>query len=557
MASRITNFLVEKNFFSSKQHGFREKEGVTELLTFLTDFWTEKTYPGSKFHIVNSVFLDISKAFDTVQHDSLLYKILRAGIGGDCSFWIRDFLENRTQKVALENVESCSQPINAGVIQGSCLGPLLFLIFINDLEENIESDINFFADDTHLFVAGMPEQDQVRILNKDLKKIEFWSNRWKINFAPEKTIHLRFSRKRKNAEICNESIYFKDVPVKTAETHRILGVYFDTKLNFKEQHKKLLTKVTKNAGILRKYFAKRPDLTRHSRDVLAKSFLFSISDWASEVWEKDNSKSLSELDQNLRKFAKNVVGSRKNSNQDNLDVEIGWLLPKTRRKIRKAESFLRITSLRDDHCLKLYRDQCLSNPVKMKRTSFLKSAKKILDSSNIENLLCPLSRKDQKTVLKGYFRLEESIEWTQNALKQQSTRTELWKIKSYKDEWKHASLENFKDSQNLAQLRIGWDFLNRTGFRLKKIASPDCTFCGVLEDRNHFLLDCKRFAQQRAKLKEIVKNVGATFTVKTLLGGEKLSKEKQKTIAKATAEFIRETKRHKEGYYDHQIDPVG
>ena len=373
----------------------------------------------------------------------------------------------------------------------------------------------------------------------------------------QKKQFIRFSRKRKETETCNESIYFKNVKVKTADTHRILGVYFDTKLNFKEQHKKLVTKVSRNTGILRKYFAKRPDLTRHSRDVLAKSFLFSISDWGSEVWDKDNSKSLSELDQTLRKFAKNVVGSRKNSNQDNLDVEIGWLLPKTRRKIRKAESFLKISNLRDDHCLKIYRDQCLSNPTKMKRTSFLKSAKTILDSTNIENMLCSLSRNDKKTVLKDYFRLEESVEWTENALKKQSTRTELWKIKSYKDEWKHASLENFKDSQNLAQLRIGWSFLNRTGFRLKKITSPNCAFCGVVEDRHHFLLDCKRFDQQRTKLKEIVKNVGATFTVKTLLGGEKLNIKKQKTIAKATAEFIRETNRHKEGYYDHQIDPVG
>ena len=126
---------------------------------------------------IRAVFLDISKAFDTVWHEGLIFKLKRIGVEGDMINIIQSFLSNRKQRVTIDGKYSDWAEVQAGVPQGSLLGPLLFLIYINDLVEVVESEIRIFADDTFIFTVV--NQHCTDILNKDLEKITEWACQWK------------------------------------------------------------------------------------------------------------------------------------------------------------------------------------------------------------------------------------------------------------------------------------------------------------------------------------------------------------------------------------------
>ena len=125
---------------------------------------------------IRGVFLDISKAFDKVWHEGLVFKLKQNGISGNLLNIFEDFLRNRKQRVVLNGQTSNWENIHAGVPQGSILGPLLFLIYINDLAENLSSNPKLFADDTSLFSAVRDLNTSAIEVNDDLKKIEAWAH---------------------------------------------------------------------------------------------------------------------------------------------------------------------------------------------------------------------------------------------------------------------------------------------------------------------------------------------------------------------------------------------
>ena len=128
---------------------------------------------------VRGVFLDISKAFDKVWHEGLIFKLKQNGISGNLLQILSDFLSNRKQRVVLNGQNSSWANVHVGVPQGSILGPLLFLIYINDLADNLSSNVKLFADDTPLFSLVHDVNASARELNDDLKKIKKWAFQWK------------------------------------------------------------------------------------------------------------------------------------------------------------------------------------------------------------------------------------------------------------------------------------------------------------------------------------------------------------------------------------------
>jgi hypothetical protein len=142
---------------------------------------------------VRVVFLDISKAFDKVWHTGLLKKLEALGLRNPL---FESYLENRMQRVVVEGQSSEWENIGSGVPQGSVLGPLLFLIYINDLTDDLESCPFIFADDTTLFEVVDNPMDSGQLLNDDLTKISRWSNRWLVTMNPSKTRSMTFSNKR-------------------------------------------------------------------------------------------------------------------------------------------------------------------------------------------------------------------------------------------------------------------------------------------------------------------------------------------------------------------------
>ena len=134
---------------------------------------------------VRGNFLDISKAFDKVWHDGLLYKLESFGISGNLMKLFHSYLNNRQQRVVLNGQYSKWAPILAAVPQGSILGPLLFLIYINNLPKNLKSSAKLFTGDTSLFSNVYNATECANLLNEHLKKILEWAFNWKMLFNPD------------------------------------------------------------------------------------------------------------------------------------------------------------------------------------------------------------------------------------------------------------------------------------------------------------------------------------------------------------------------------------
>ena len=173
-------------------------------------------------------FLDISKAFDKVWHEGLLFKLERIGISGNLLSLLKSFLSNRFQRVVLNGQCSSWSSVLAGVPQGSILGPLLFLIYINDLPENLQSTVKLFADDTSLFSTVYEPNISASQLESDLKKISHRAYKWKMNFNPDLTKQAQeVICSRKTVKVSHPSITFNTLPVARTTCQKHLGLYLD------------------------------------------------------------------------------------------------------------------------------------------------------------------------------------------------------------------------------------------------------------------------------------------------------------------------------------------
>ena len=181
-----------------------------------------------------------------VVSEGLLYKLKSMGISGEIYKLLENYLSGRFQRVLLNGQTSSWRPILAGVPQGSILGPLLFLIYINDLPNELKSNAKLFADDTSLYSVVKDPTVSAFELNHDLDIISKWAIQWKMSFNPDPSKQAQevlFSHKIENA--FHPPLFFNQVPVKPTNLQKHLGMHLDTKLSFKEHLKCTVQKVNK------------------------------------------------------------------------------------------------------------------------------------------------------------------------------------------------------------------------------------------------------------------------------------------------------------------------
>lgn len=175
------------------------------------------------------VFCDISKAFDRVWHKGLIAKLRSIGISGNLLHWFKNYLSCRKQRVVLHDKMSPWEVIRAGVTQGSILGPLLFIIYINDIVTDIQCQIKLFADDTSLYIVVDDRSQASNKLNSDLSKINTWANNWLVTFNPNKTENIIISRK--NMQPFHPSLYMDNILITEVDFHTHLGILFSSNGN--------------------------------------------------------------------------------------------------------------------------------------------------------------------------------------------------------------------------------------------------------------------------------------------------------------------------------------
>ena len=179
----LEEFWITKDIFISNQFGFMKgKSCLSQLLTVFHD-WAHNRNSGLPTDVV---FLDFTKAFDSVPHERLLLKLHAYGIRDPLLSWVRSFLTNRQQRVVLRGHYSSWTAVVSGVPQGTVLGPILFLIYINDIMRNVESQSKLFADDMKVYRALRNVHEDTQILQDDLNALEQWSTDWQLCFNTTK-----------------------------------------------------------------------------------------------------------------------------------------------------------------------------------------------------------------------------------------------------------------------------------------------------------------------------------------------------------------------------------
>ena len=239
----MMDFLIKHKLINPSQHGFlKAKSCLTNLLCFLEEItkWVDDGSP------VDVIYLDFQKAFDKVPHQRLISKLKSHGMGNSIINWIEQWLKDRRQRVVVDGEVSSWKSVLSGVPQGSVLGPILFLVYINDLEEGVTGKILKFADDTKLF-RKVKEIGDKQNLQDDIDKLVKWSEKWQMlfNFGKCKCLHIGSGNTGMNYEM-GGTILSKTVKEKD------LGVTMNANMKVSEQCRIAASKGNRVLGMIRR-----------------------------------------------------------------------------------------------------------------------------------------------------------------------------------------------------------------------------------------------------------------------------------------------------------------
>jgi putative NIF3 family GTP cyclohydrolase 1 type 2 len=242
---RLDRFIDKYELLSNSQYGFRTNRSTSLALMELTE---EITTAIDNKEATIGVYIDLKKAFDTIDHQLLLKKMEQYGIRGKTNDWISSYLNNRSQYVKYNDCESDLLKVVCGVPQGSILGPKLFIMYINDIC-NVSNKLKFilFADDTNIFYSHVNLDNLVSIVNDELKKLYDWFAVNKLSLNLLKTNYMLF--KKSNTEP-NVDLCMKNCKIKRVFVTKFLGVMIDEDLNWKNHINHVKTKLSKSIAIL-------------------------------------------------------------------------------------------------------------------------------------------------------------------------------------------------------------------------------------------------------------------------------------------------------------------
>lgn len=255
ISTRVYDHLVSLGILSSAQHGFRHSRScLTNLLT-ARETWTQSLSFGSSLDII---FIDFSKAFDRVPHDGMIRLLAHYGVSSMLCNWIRDFLDGRSFQVRVGNSMSSTRLVKSGVPQGTVLGPLLFIIFLNDLLLRINSPCLAFADDVKVWCDSISDPDG-RHLQHDLQTIYDWSSATGMTINVDKCVHMKLGKCKSDHEF-----YLGCYKLHNISVHRDLGIILNNDLKTRPNTDYIYGKAMKALYCIKNTFSKlHPKLFKH------------------------------------------------------------------------------------------------------------------------------------------------------------------------------------------------------------------------------------------------------------------------------------------------------
>lgn len=310
--SHIIDHMQRNQLFSDKQFGFISGRSTALQLLKVLDIWTEAIDCGFS---VDVIYMDFMKAFDTVPHRRLVAKLSGFKINGNIIKWIEQFLSNRHQQVMVNGEVSSWRSVTSGIPQGSVLGPILFVLYINDLPDNVNSTAFLFADDTKLFRIIKDISDKA-VLQSDLHLLIEWSNRWLLRFHPDKckAMNIATNPSEINAytlTINNTATVLENI------TQKDIGVTIDNRLEFDSHINAKINKANSMFSLIRRSYK---FLNKDMFIPLYKALVRSHLDYANSVWYPYKQKYVDAIEGVQRRATKQIAGLKNLSYEERLKV---------------------------------------------------------------------------------------------------------------------------------------------------------------------------------------------------------------------------------------------
>ena len=408
------------------------------------------------------------------------------GISGDLYTLLENYLSGRRQRVVLNGQTSSWRPVLAGVPQGSILGPLHFLIYINDLPNKLKSNAKLFADDTSLFTIVKDENESANILNNDLSLISKWAFNWKMLFNPDPSKpaqEVLFSRKKKAQS--HPIISLNNIQVEKLSNQKHLGLILDEKLNFKHHIDSVISKINKGIAVIKKL---RYNLSRKSLITIYKAFLRPLIDYGDIIYDQPQNESFCEKLESVHyKVALAITGAVKGSSRKKIYQELGFESLKSRRWHKCLCCMYKIMNDKAPAYLKNLIPKCtLTVRTRGNRLPTFHCRTDCFRNSFFQS------------TLNDWFNLDVEL---RNSKSLAIFKTKLVSFIRPVS----SNVYNIFDPVGLkllTPLRLGFSHLNEHRFHhnFQDCINPLCSCSLDIEDTSHYLLHCHHFVQHRIDL---------------------------------------------------------
>ena len=342
IVSNINKHLAFESILADCQHGFRSQRSCeTQLVKFYHDMVSNLDGARDRGQKQTDVIImDFAKAFDKVPHRRLLYKLGYYGIRGSTHKWISSWLSERSQKVVLDGQASDPVPVLSGVPQRSVLGPVLFLIFINDLPDNIRSSVRLFADDCVLY-RNIKSPIDCQILQDDLNSLSQWETNWQMKFNVAKCHFMRVTRHLPDKQILFDYTLHQQ-KLEQVQSAKYLGLTITDNLDWGQHVSEISCKATKTMGFLWRNLALAP---KQTKEVAYKTLVRPQLEYAAPIWNPYHKLQIQEVEKVQRTAARWTCRRWRNTSSvgDMLD-ELEWPSLEARREQSSLTFFYKIHS---------------------------------------------------------------------------------------------------------------------------------------------------------------------------------------------------------------------
>ena len=501
--NRLLSHYEENNIISERQAAYMKGDSTINQLIYLIHLIKASW---SKGCITRGIFLDVHAAFDKVWHAGLIAKLESIQVEGKCLNLFISYLSNRKQVVVVDGVKSEISNVKAGVPQGSRLGPILFILYIEDIKDDLECEILIYADDTTLIAVGKDPSETAEMLNRDLLKISEWAQKWKIIFAPNKSHDIIFSKK---TFVNCPSLFLNDTLIERVTQHRHLGVYLTPTLDWSVHLHQTCLKANWKLSVLRsvKY------LDRSTLDVLYKLTVRSVIDYSLPLYFGNLKQTeLLRLKKLQYRGAKIVTSALHFTSQEKLEAELGWESIQTRYEFLGLSFFHKFVHHMTRPLIRKFLPEYVPNTNN-------RSAGKLKEfpytGKEMANSFIP-------NFTKKWNRLDSSVKVEKDITKFK----DMLKLKLKPKKYKHFSRGPKKGNRLLTQLRVGRSFLNAHRHAIGLSDSPICSCYFPHETPKHYLLQCFLYTTERqtlfSRVEQLLPNFrkfGLTKQFETLLHG--------------------------------------